>query len=200
MIPDNNRYDLPPSVVAYLSDPAIRTSVDALLEVKTDATPPGLALGELGEYLSARAAAEVTRHEYASSMYLMWREVWASKIPRGWQPADLAQLAAEGYSTSPADIWDESWFAAWHERPGYILYTFVSFGHDEFLIGVSLEDKEEELIGSDFGAFIRHKAGDYEGWFVAHWPYAPSDPAFDLSAINLEAQKAVAHIEQLSSM
>lgn len=56
-------FEPPASVSAYLSDPVVRTGVDALLAIETDDLPIGLEWGELQDYLAARTAAELTRHE-----------------------------------------------------------------------------------------------------------------------------------------
>jgi hypothetical protein len=76
------------------------------------------------------------------------------------------------YPVAPEAIWGEKWFATWHDRAPYTLYTFVSFDHQQFAVGFSLETAKDIVIEGDFGRFSCQDKGEYGGWLVASRDHA----------------------------
>ncbi|KRC81306.1 hypothetical protein [Sphingomonas sp. Root241] len=195
MSPDNSPIDLTPSIVAYLTDRAIRTAVDSLLQFKISNMPPGLAVHELGEYLPARAAAELTRYEYAQALHRAWWEVWGSKVDSLWVSPDLDALQSAEQVVTVEGVWKDKWFSLYQERGSTFLYTFVEFNPEAVSIGYSLEDDVAPLLKEAIGPFVWHEDGNYEGWFVATWPMSIARPDFDWVGVQAAASAALMQVE-----
>jgi hypothetical protein len=195
MTPDNSPIDLNPSVVAYLTDRAIRTAVDSLLQFKISNMPPGLAVGELGEYFPARAEAELTRYEYAEALHRLWWEVWGSKIDPLWVSPDIDALVSAEQVVTIEAMWHDKWFSIYQERGNTFLYSFVEFTPEAVSIGYSLEDDVVPLLKEGHGPFVWHEGGNYEGWLVATWPMSIARADFDWMGVRAAASAALKQVE-----
>ncbi len=195
MTPDNSAIDLSPSVFAYLTDRAIRTAIDSLLQFKISNMPPGLAVAELADYLPARAAAELTRYEYAQTLHRVWQEVWGSKIAPMWVSPDVDALVSAKQVVTVEGMWTDKWFSLYQERDNTFLYTFVEFDPEAVSMGYSLENDITPLLKEDIGPFRWHDEGNYDGWFVAKWRRSIASPDFDWIGLHAAASAALKQVE-----
>ena len=147
--------EMPATVAAYLREPAVRTSVEALIEVDAHVLPPGLEFEELDTYYRARGAAELTRHDLAHLLRQLWKRVWGERIEPHWQIAPLEEMVEEEYAITPDQIWEEKSFTVYHYQRPYVLYTDVKVGPHALSIAFSVEDGDEEdvLMEGDFLPF-----------------------------------------------
>ena len=164
----NNEYELPATVTAFLQDPAIRTAVEALLEVGPDVLPPGLQFEELDTYYRARGGAELTRHDLAHLLRQLWKRIWGEQIGSHWSPAPLEELVGDDYAITPDQIWDEKSFTVYHYQGPYVLYTDVKVEPHALSIAFSIEDGEDEevLIVDEILPFRWRDDEIWSGWHV----------------------------------
>lgn len=186
-------FELPASVMAYLSTAAVRSGVDALLAVEADALPDGLEWPELGDYLAARAAAELTRSEWAVMIQRLWREVWASIERDGWRPAPLEEMVENENAVTPETCWKRQRFSVWHTRGRQMLFTAVRATRSTTQIAFSLEARRV-LIREDGGEFTWTDTSDWDGWQVATIRCSPASPEFDLEALRTLSQQALRRV------
>ncbi|WP_156025000.1 hypothetical protein [Sphingomonas phyllosphaerae] len=160
--------EMPATVAAYMRDPAVRTAVDALLTVEADTLPPGLEWSELDTYFRARGGAELTRHDLAHFLRLLWNAIWGEQIGAYWDPAPLAELVDEEYAVTPDLIWGEKSFTVYHYQKPYVLYTHVELEPHALSIGFSIEDQDADvvLIDEDFPPFRWRDDNAWSGWQV----------------------------------
>ncbi len=155
---------VPPSVEAYLTDPAVRAGVDALIGIKPTALPAGLERPELADYFAARAAAELTKFEWAFMLHRLWDATWGAAIGASWVPSSFDDLLVEPFAAvTPHSCWNDGWFSAIHNRAGHQLYTFVSVAPTATVIGFSLENDEGPLL-QNLDGFEWHDTGAWKGW------------------------------------
>ena len=187
--------DLPASVRAYLTEPAVRTGVDALLAVEADALPDGLEWHEFADYIAARAAAELTRSEWAVAIHRLWRRVWGGIEADGWRSAPFDELVEQDYAVTPATCWEEQRFSLWHVRGAVTLYTAVRVTRSTFQVAYSLETRKV-LVQSDDEHFAWTHKGEWPGWMVATLRRSPADPAFSDDELQALASTAMDRIRE----
>lgn len=146
-------FELTPSVRAYLSDPAVRTGVDALLAIKPNALPAGLEWHELRSYFAARTAAEVTKFEYGEMLHDLWSRIWGDVLAASWSPVPFSDLLADDQGVTPETCWNEEAFYTYHRAGDRWLYTAVSITGSKTLVAFSIEDDDGPMIQEDFGPF-----------------------------------------------
>jgi len=142
----NKEIEMPATVAAYLQDPAVRTAVEALLEVDSDVLPPGLEFDELDTYYRARGGAELTRHDMAHLLRQLWKRIWGGQIGPHWQPAPLEEVVEEEYAITPDVIWEEKSFTVYHSQGPYVLFTDVKVEPHALSIAFSVENEEEGVL------------------------------------------------------
>lgn len=188
-------FSLPASVAAYLSSPAVRTGVDALLSISADALPEGLEWHELDDYLAARAAAELTRSEWAIMVQRLWQSVWGVIEQDNWRPAPLEELEEYEYAVTPATCWGEQRFALWHTRRPLTLYTAVRVTRSTTQIAFSLEGRKP-LLRDDDEHFTWTDTKEWEGWLVATVRCSPAAPEFNISVLKTVVETALRRIRE----
>lgn len=188
---------MPATVAAYLQEPAVRTAVEALLEVQADVLPPGLEWDELDTYYRARGGAELTRHDMAHLLRQLWKTIWGQRIGSHWRPAPLEEMVEEEYAVTPEQIWGEKSFTVYHYQKPYVLYTDVRVEPHALSIAFSIEDEDEEdvLIVDDLPPFCWRDDDDWSGWQVAGKECNPRGSLPDLSPLLEAAASAYAAAE-----
>lgn len=198
MTDSNKGPTLPGSVTAYLSDAATRAGVDALLAVDADSLPPEIEWDELGDYLAARAVAELTRAEFALAMHTLWRSIWEPVIPSAWDPLTPERMDEEGQSVSTGVIWEEKAYTLFHERDGATLYTLVGVHRRKLVIAFSLERRDRAQIKDDVAGFVWRDDAQWEAWMLLSEGLSPgADGIPDLSSLQAAAKRAMAAVEAL---
>lgn len=188
--------NLKPSTLAYLSKPAIRTAVDALLAVSSTKIPTGLGWTELESFFNAHAAAELTKSEWAPMVLQGWQLIWDHLEKEGWEPAAPEDLAYEEEWVTPANCWTGKGFSTWHSRGDHYLYTAVKITHNAIEIGFSLELEEEGLVTSADDDFKWSDEGDWNGYMVARRPVEFKTLEFPLDAFRQLAISAMERVRQ----
>lgn len=183
--------ELPATVASFLSDPAVRTAVEALLAVDADTLPPGMEWTDLETYYRACGGAELTRHDMAHFLRRLWMKIWGVQIGPHWRPAPLSELVDEEYAVTPERIWDEKSFTVYHYQKPYVLYTDVKLEPNALSIAFSIEDEEDVLMEDDFPPFRWSDEDDesWSGWQVLHEACEPRGTLPDLAPL-LEAAAA----------
>jgi hypothetical protein len=188
--------NLTKSVTAYLTEPATRAGVDALLAVDADSLPPEIEWDELSDYYAARAVAELTRAEFAIALYDLWRAVWSPVVPDGWRLPDPEELVEEGQSVSTGTIWEEEAFSLYHERGDLVLFTLIGIHRRKITVAFSLERKDKPQIKGDLDGFTWRDDNSWEGWMLlTPGVEASSDGTLDLSKLHSAAKAAIAAVE-----
>lgn len=184
----NNEIEMPPTVSAFFADPAVRTAVEALLEMEADVLPPGLQFAELDTYYRARGGAELTRYDIAHLLQRLWNWIWGRQIGPHWCPATLDEMIEEDLAVTPEQIWADKSFTVYHHQNDYVLYTNISIAPGSLGIAFSLEHgtSGEVLILEDFPPFRWHDDEDWSGWQVTTTKFDPKGSLPDLSPL-LEA-------------
>ncbi len=188
-------FEPPASVSAYLSDPVVRTGVDALLAIETDDLPIGLEWGELQDYLAARTAAELTRHEWATMARRLWTMAWKCVEADVWRQVPLSVLVAEECAVTPYACWDIQGFSLYHEYKGLFLYTGVGVTRIGTQLAFSLENSKRILLGEDADQFRWSEQGTWSGWSVASVPHVPGHPDFNIAELQHLADAAMARVQ-----
>ncbi len=194
----NDHIEMPSTVAAYLGDPAVRTAVDALLEVGADTLPPGLEWEEFGTYYLARGGAELTRHDLGHLLRELWGRIWGPLIGPHWQQAPVEEMISEGYAVTPAQIWSEKSFTVYHYQKPYVLYTDVKLEPRALSIAFSVEDDDagEVLIVDDFSPFRWRDDEDWSGWQVTGVECEPRGTLPSLRSLLAAAASAYFAAEQ----
>ena len=191
-----NGATLPSSVAAYLAESATRAGVDALLAVDAGSLPPEIEWEELGDYLAARAVAELTRAEFALAMHVLWRSIWEPAIPSRWDALTPEMMDEEGQAVSTGAIWDEKAFFRFHKRDGATLHTLVGLHRRKLIIAFSLERRDRAQIKGDVEGFTWRDDAQWEAWMLLTDGLLPSaDGRLDLSPLRAAAERAMAAVE-----
>ena len=190
--------EMPATVASFLTDPAVRTAVEALLAVKAETLPPGLEWGDLDTYYRARGGAELTRHDMAHFLRQLWQCIWGSRIGPHWKPAPISELVDEEYSVTPEQIWDEKSFTVYHYQKPYVLFTDIRLEPHALSIAFSIEDEKDVLIEDDFSPFRWSDEDDenWSGWQVLHEACEPRGALPDLAPLLEAASEAYLAAEQ----
>lgn len=189
-------FTIPASVHGYLSDPAIRAGVDALLDVKPDALPPELGWEEFEDYLSARAAAELTKSEWPIMLLQLWNSIWKPNIGADWKFSSFDALTEDDYAVSPADCWDNNWMQLRHQRGPHLFYTLVHVDARKTTIGFSIETEADALLDHDVGEFVWRIDDEWFGWLTYSVSNSPADPNFELAALQEQARRALEYVHE----
>lgn len=195
---NDRKFELPATVRAYLTDPAIRTGVDALLEIRPEDIPPDLRLDEMADYLTARAAAELTKFDWATALHNLWASTWQAALNPAWRPASLEILIAEEFAIAPQACWDGNSFSFYHVRGIHRLYTAVSFDRYQTQIAFSFETEEMALASAPFGDFVWREDDDWTGWLVMTLPFSPAHPDFRIAELDRAVQAALAVVYDIA--
>jgi len=185
-------FELPTTVRAYLTDPAIRVGVDALLGVKSGSLPPDLQFSELSDYYAAQAAAELTRYDWAAALHRLWSLTWEAALAPMWKPVSIEEAAAYDIAVTPTACWTDDSFSFYHRHGIHKLFTSVFFDTDETHIAFSLETEDEVLMEEDCCGFVWRSDDDWNGWLVMTAPASPVGQDFPLAELALSAAAAVA--------
>ena len=192
MTDDRRAPPLPETTAAYLTDPATRAAVDALLAVDADTLPPEIEWNEMGDYFAARAVAELTRAEFALAMHRLWAQVWEPAIPAGWSLPRPDELDEAGQGVSTGVIWDEKVFYVYHRRDGRELYTLVGLDRRQVTIAFSLEQRDKALIKGGLDGFTWRDDGQWPSWMLLDHGVAPDrDGGLDAAPLAAAAKLAI---------
>lgn len=190
-----SQFQIPESVRAYLTDPSIRTGVNALVDVDAADLPPELDPDEFEEFFDARAAAELTKFEFALALYRLWAAVWEPAINTTWRRASSEELVDDEVATVQ-QCWDEKSFQMFHKRDGCTLYTAVHLSPKLTTLAFGLEDlKDSPLLNGDAEPFIWEGDG-WEGWLVLSLPTPATDESFDLISMQDAARAALKYAHE----
>lgn len=192
----DEEFILPETVKAYLTDRAIRTGVEALLTVKVNDLPRDLRINELGNYYAARAGAELTRLDWASTLYDLWDHIWGTVIGNDWLPATADELIDNDLSVTPQGCWADRALCVFHSKGGLHLSTGVAFESDKTQITFSLDNEDRALLHS-LAPFEWHGAveGDWEEWLVFTIDISPAESHFSLGALQAAAKLAIETVD-----
>jgi hypothetical protein len=189
---------MPATVSAFLREPAVRTAVEALLEMKPDMLPPGLEWEELDTYYLARGGAELTRHDMAHLLRRLWTRIWGLQIGPHWQPAPPEELVHGGYAVTPNKIWDEKSFTLYHYQKPYILYTDVKLEPHALSIAFSIEEEGGDvLIFDDHPPYRWRDDESWSGWQVMEQECTPRGMLPDLGRLLEAAALAYSAAEEV---
>jgi hypothetical protein len=166
-------FNLPESVRAYLEDDGVAVAVDALLGTKPSRLPADLKLGELPEYVAARAQAELTRWEFAQACLNLWSSVWEPLLV-DWQPGKLSDLVDdEDSAVTPEDIWTSGGFSLWYQRDNLYLWTAVELTPAATTIAFALDEGDTSLL-KDAPHFEWVQDGDWTNWLIHRQARVPA--------------------------
>lgn len=184
---------LPASVRGYLSEPAIRIGVDALLKVGPGNVPRDLQFGEMPEYLAARGAAELIRYEYAAFLHALWSATWGRAMPSVWREMTAGDALDGKCSLSPEGCWDDQAMTIYHGKGDLRLYTAVSVSRTATKIGFSLERRDGKiLMKSRDGPPAFGEEPDWDDWLMFASPRSPAHTLFDPDELRGHAENAIA--------
>ena len=185
-------FSIPDSVSAYLSDPAIRAGVDALLDVNEGALPPELELSEFGDYLAARAAAGLTKLEWAVMVHSLWNTIWAPLVQKPWTFSSLDELVDEDIAITPSECWASESFQMYHRQGEYILRTAVLVERRKTSVAFSIETNDGGvLIGEDIDKFVWKDDDYWNGWLMFSVETSPAEHDFKLAKLQDAARHAM---------
>ena len=186
---------IPESVRHYLSDPAIKSSVDLLTEIKKDGLPAGLEnWNDYGDFLSARAAAHLTKAEYPIALWLFWRHVWEGNIPEQWQMRSPDYVGDD--MVGPLTCWEDENLVVQSDCRKIELYTLVGFSSASTTVGFAVENESGPLISKSEGSFRWKKDQELDGYLTKVWDVSITTPTFPWSELNAIRDEAVAIIER----
>jgi hypothetical protein len=188
---------LPATVQSYLADPAFRTGADALLEFGPEKLPPEIAFGDLGTYLAARGAAELTKYDYAETLHRLWCAVWGWQLGEGWTAPSADRLLDKEFSVAPQDCWSDRCLTLYHDRGRYSLFTAVGLDVGKTTLAFSVET-DTRVLRAPCVPFTWRDDDEWEGWFVLSHPHDLTDTGFDLEQLVDAARVAVAAAEAFS--
>ena len=156
---------LPTSVTAWLSDSAVRMSVNSILTIDEYDLPPGLLWQEMRTYHEARAVAQLTKAEWAIALLDLWNHIWGSQLSSDW----LVRSPEEGDDwLTEGDLWEHSAITVSHRRGADVLFTAVELHHDRVVIafGFEPENVDKFLVVGEPKPFIwgDGKKHDWENW------------------------------------
>jgi len=193
-------FELPATLRGYLTEPAIRTGVDALLMVKSDSLPPDLRIDELGDYYAARAAAELTRYDWAAALYGLWTRIWAETLDNRWSQVSTETLMDDGHSVTPVACWDDEGFCVYHSKGSVTLSTGISFDSGTTQISFSVDNDQGPMLRRDLTPFkwCDEDDDDWPEWLVFNYPVSPLDPLFQFDELRNAASKAVHEANRLA--
>lgn len=191
---------IPATVKAYLTDASIKAGVDALLAIKPSTVPQDLILEEFGDYYAARAAAEITRYDRASSLYDIWRWIWGDAIGPDWLPASRDALIEKELSITPESCWDDACFCVFHSRSQVTLSTGVGFTDKWIEIVFSVDDDTGPLLRAlDTFDWRDEDHADWPGWLNLKLKKSPWDESLSWTALRNGAKQAVAAANKIAA-
>lgn len=144
-------FQLPESISAFLTEPAIRTATLALLEGKRERVPDDITWPELPGYYRAMAAAQRIKVDYAMASYDLWQAVWGDAVA-GWSPLSPAIQAHSDWDSSVTieRCWDEGGLTRCFEklraRP---IWLSVEFDETGCSIGFA-DDRTQKVLLEQF--------------------------------------------------
>lgn len=191
---------VPESVKLYLSDAAVRFGVDTLLSHKPSTIPTDLTISELKGYYAARAAAELTRYEWAETLFDLWQLVWGRHLSK-WPAAPLDQMLDDESAIRPEDCWDSSAFDLRHRRGSLTLATGVEIGPERTLIAIALESRDgSDTFSLDAFRLVEDEDESWDGWLVRSIPYGLQDTGCVLNELLQASAAALQQIEQVAGL
>ncbi|SFO44982.1 hypothetical protein [Sphingomonas sp. OK281] len=196
----DDRLPLQPTVFAYLTDPAVRTGVDALLAVRNGQLPPGMNLSELEDYLTARGAAELTRYDWAAMLHLLWEVTWGNGLPSTWRKLSVDEALETECIVRPDDCWENGSFTFCHTHNGYWIYSAVSVTQECTEIAFGVETKSgKSMAKTAFADFTWKDDDDWNSWLVRAPSASPAAADFKLSTLREAVRMARENIEAITS-
>lgn len=191
--------EIPATVKAYWTDASVKAGVDALLAIKSSTLPQDLRLEEFGDYYAARAAAELTRFDRASSLYDIWRSIWGHAIGRDWVPASHDAMFYNELSITPEDCWNDECFCVYHSRGKLNLSTGVGFTDKWIEIVFSVDDDTGPLLRTlDTFEWRDEDHADWPGWLALKLKKNPWDESLSWTVLRSAAEQAVAAANKIA--
>lgn len=159
---------LPKSTQDYLKeDGGTKSAVDALLEKGLDKLPDLTDWNELNLYYKARAAAELTKVEWAQSMHMLWQYIWGGNIDTDWKMASIKNLAKYQQITIEK-CWEESTIELLHVKNGHNLFTAINLSPTSLTLAFGLEGEgiDDYIVKGDLENFIfvEREKDDWGKW------------------------------------
>ena len=157
---------LPQSTQDYLTlERGTQLAVDDLLKVDLDKLPNLADWNELNQYYKARAAAELTKVEWAQSMQILWNYIWGAHIDADWTMKSIKKMQKD-QNISIEDCWDEKELNIVYIHGEYFLATAIEVTSSNLLIAYSLEDKDDYLLKNKPDSFqwCEDKKHEWENW------------------------------------
>jgi hypothetical protein len=193
MSPTGTSLILPESFKAYLRDRHIRVGVDSLLTIRDNNIPHELQWHDLGKYLAARAAAELTRHEFSVALYQIWEQVWHPVFARWLQPHDPVLSKEEGEYVTPADCWINKEFTYWLSGDnGLWVGTGIGFDEDEAILSVVWDCEADYPL---CWKLREEWANDDYPWHHKRFKWKHDAPEQSLSELSKAAKEAIRMID-----
>lgn len=159
---------LPQSTQDYLTlERVTQFAVDALLEVGLDKLPYLADWNDLTQYYKARAAAELTKVEWAQSMQILWSYIWGAHIDADWTMESIKELGKK-QSITIKDCWDDATIELLHYKDGNYLFTAINLSPTSLTLAFGLENDKNFLIE---GGLDNFKWGDNKKADWAEWNY-----------------------------
>lgn len=184
----------PATVREYLTDPAIKTGVDALLKIDADDVPMDLPLDQITDYFTARGTAELTRHDFAATLSRLWTHIWGDRLAPEWELAPYKDLIREEHGITVELCWDNQTFSCFHRSRQFLLYTAFALEANRTTIALSLERSDGELLGTTLPPFTWLENDDWSGWLVLEQRHARPGPPDDIAPLLTASAQALAHV------
>lgn len=151
--------EVPQSVMAYFTQPAVATAVDLLLSGKKPKVPENLRWDELAAFYRACLAAQQVQAEYAILMEKFWRAIW--QVPPSFTPTTPHDPGRRDMSVAISTIWDQGYFSRGFKKSDWWLDLTVYLEDSTgFQVGVGLWRGSEFML--DKGALPNWASEDSE--------------------------------------
>lgn len=146
--------NIPESYRDYLTDRAIQSVVDHLLEQKDDALPAELEWDEVHSYHSAWLSAQKVKTDYALLLLELWAVIWKPSLEKhgissihAYSIEDMKEYDAE---PSRRALWDDGvfyrWFTYTSNDASFEVETKISISDENIRLHLKIENEAEEYI------------------------------------------------------
>lgn len=183
--------EVPEGVHQYMTRSRVRSAVDLLLSGKSPKTPDGLQWEELQDFYRACLAAQQTRIEWAMTLDLVWRAVFADQVP-DWRPSGIKQQFDDSdLRVDVQHLWDMGEFARDLSRNGHYMEALVELDVDDGVrVAVCLYKDGSPVDLPPVANCTRD-----EEWIYSDWEPFTDNPRLDCSRLRLAARAALDAVE-----
>lgn len=185
------KLELPASVLHYINDPAVRSSVDDLMPYNLKKMPGSIGWEDLPDYYQAQRATLQTCLETCLAMDELWRAVWQAQerslAKKQWHALTPDEQSRKPHHTllTPEECWD-SWclYRAYSRGNKLFMYLGTGFTEDGIRIGIGAhQERRNQLLkyAKLDPAIFEYHADDDEWWTIAS--DVPAEELVDLALL-----------------